>query len=146
MNKKQRIEIEDACDRLVEEGKLVKINPESKDPSWQNVENFLEKVWGVTNRYETCEKCKEPVDLMQNEFMRMAVGGYWVYLHAQCTMPHIGFFAIRHYYENVKKVKHQSIHPHIMTKAEKDLIIRYFKKNFGKDNSTLHDSERGKQE
>ena len=38
-----------ACDKLVEEGKLVKINPDSKNPSWQEVEKFLDTIWGVTN-------------------------------------------------------------------------------------------------
>lgn len=123
-------QIAEGCDQMVELGKLVKINPESKDPSWQNVETFLETVWGVTNRYETCEKCQEPVDLMQNEFTRMEIGGYWVYLHAQCTLPHIGFFAIKRYYEGMKKVPHSRIYPHKMTKAEKSLILRFFKNNF----------------
>ena len=125
-------EIEEACDKLVEEGKLVKINPESKEPSYQEVEAFTEKHWGITNRYENCEKCNEPVDLMQNEFIRMDVGGNWTYLHAQCTLPHIGFFAIKRYYESKENVKPSPIIPHKMTKAEKDLIIRSFKKNYGK--------------
>ena len=123
-------EIVEACDKLVEEGKLVKINPESKNPSWQEVEKFLDKVWGVTNRYEICGKCGEQVDLMQNEFLRMDVGNDWFYLHAQCSLPHIGFFAIKRYYESKKGVKHQSIKPRSMTKAEKDLVIRWFKKDY----------------
>ena len=133
LTKKQ---ITEACDELVQQGKLVKINPDSKTPSWQEVESYLDNIWGLTNRYEICEKCKSSVDLMQEEFLRMNIGGYWVYLHAQCTMPHIGFFAIKHKYENIKKVKHDSPNPHIMTKAEKDLVIRYFKKNFGQKSIT----------
>ena len=127
--KKQVIE---ACDELVMHGKLVKINPDSKNPSYQNVETFTDNVWGVTNRYEPCEKCGDQVDLCQNEFMRMAIGGNWVYLHIECTKPHIGFYAIKHYYENLKKVPHEKYKHHKMTKAEKDLIVRYFKNNFGK--------------
>ena len=99
-----RKQIESACDRMVESGQLVKINPDSKDPKYQNVGNFLETVWGVTNRYENCSKCNDPVDLSQNEFMRMAIKGYWVYLHAQCTLPHIGFYAIKRHYQNKKGV------------------------------------------
>lgn len=129
LSKKQ---IEEGCDILVQEGKLVKINPESKEPSYQNTENFLETVWGVTNRYEICEKCQEQVDLMQNEFMRMEIGGYWVYLHAQCSLPHIGFFAIKRYYEGKKGVKPSSIKPRSMTKAEKELVKRWFKQEFTK--------------
>lgn len=125
--KAERKLIEEACDQLVMEGKLVKINPESKEPSYQNVERFLDKVWGVTNRYEICEKCKKEVDLMQNEFLRMDIGGYWVYLHAQCSLPHIGFFAIKRFYEGKKGIKPSKIIPHKMTKAEKDLVIRWFK-------------------
>lgn len=127
--KKQVIE---ACDDMVMQGKLVKINPESNNPSYQDVEKFTDTVWGVTNRYETCEKCGEQVDLMQNEFIRMDIGGYWTYLHIWCTKPHIGFYAIKHYYENLKKVPHQNPNPHKMTTAEKDLIVRFFKDNFGK--------------
>ena len=125
-------QIEEGCDQLVQEGKLVKINPESKEPSYQNVENFLEKVWGVTNRYENCEKCNGQVDLMQNEFLRMDVGGHWVYLHADCTLPHIGFFAIKRYYEGKKGVKPSSIKPRTMTKAERELVKRWFKQESNK--------------
>lgn len=67
-------QVGEVCDKFVEEGKLVKINPESKEPRYQNTDNFLKTVWGITGRYETCEKCKEPVDLMQNEFMRLDIG------------------------------------------------------------------------
>jgi len=132
MKKKDIVE---ACDKLVEEGKLVKINPDSKNPSWQEVEKFLDGVWGVTNRYENCEKCNEPIDLMQQEFLRMDVGGYWVYLHDQCTLPHIGFFAIKRYYENKKGVKHSRVKPHTMTNAEKDLVVRMFKNEFNPDDA-----------
>ena len=44
-------QIEEDCDQLVEQGKLVKINPDSKEPSYQDVEKFTDTVWGVTNRY-----------------------------------------------------------------------------------------------
>lgn len=125
-------EITDACDELVQKGKLVKINPDSKNPSWQETEKFLESVWGVTNAYQTCHKCGEEVNLDQNEFMRMAIGGDWVYLHMECTRPHIGFYAIKHYYENLKGVPHDKPNPHKLTKAERDLIVRYFKDNFSK--------------
>ena len=126
-----------ACDKLVEEGKLVKINPDSKNPSWQEVEKFLDTIWGVTNRYEICEKCNEPIDLMQQEFLRMDIGGYWTYLHDQCTLPHIGFFAIKRYYESKKGVKHSRVKPHTMTKAEKDLVVRMFKNEFNPNNDEV---------
>ena len=130
MRKYSKKQITKSCDELVMQGKLVKINPDSKEPSWQEVESYLDNVWGVTNRYETCEKCQKQIDLMQEEFLRMVIGLEWVYLHAQCTMPHIGFFAIKYHYENIKKVKHDSPNPHVMTKAEKDLVVRFFKNNF----------------
>jgi hypothetical protein len=138
-----RKQVEEGCDQLVQEGKLVKINPESKEPSWQETEKFLETVWGVTNRYETCDKCKDQVDLMQNEFLRMEVGGYWVYLHAECTLPHIGFFAIKRHYENMKKIKPSRIHLRTMTKAEKELIIRVMKKEFSETKKASDDEREG---
>jgi hypothetical protein len=144
MKKKQltKKEIEESCDLLVEQGKLVKIDPESNTSSWQEVEKFIDNVWGVTNRYETCEKCQEQIDLMQQEFMRMDIGGYWVYLHGQCTLPHLGFFTVKQSYENLKKVKHQSIYPHKMTKGEKDLVKRFFDKDFKNTDSNKGDVQK----
>lgn len=127
----------DACDEMVLQGKLVKINPDSKNPSYQDVDKFTDGVWGVANRYEPCEKCGDMVDIFQNEFLRMEIGGYWVYLHIWCTKPHIGFYAIKHHWENIKKVKHESPTPHKMTKAEKDLVVRFLKNNFGKQKGDL---------
>lgn len=85
MTKKQQIEIQEACEKLVEQGKLVEIDYDTDNPKWQETEAFLSNLWGVIARYdEKCVKCGEPVDKAQESYTRCVVNNDFQILHEYC--------------------------------------------------------------
>ena len=90
MNRKQS-EIVEACEKLVEQSKLVEIDYDTDNPSFQEIEAFLENKYGVKNLYEPCCKCGEMIHTWQEEYARVDYKSDWYYIHAECVKPHTAF-------------------------------------------------------
>lgn len=78
-------ELIEALEKQVEEGRLIEINYDDSNPSFQETDAFLSNLWGVMSRYNTrCVKCKNPIDREQETYTSVVAYNDFYFLHEYC--------------------------------------------------------------